>query len=323
MALWFRGEGLKSRVGADVCDAVPRDLQAFLDAHGYVLELFILDGPFVPVLARIRSDSRTYPYQAWGGAAKTTLEDSVRSSALEAVQTSIALSLSEDRYLKWLARPQIRTLDHNMYWHASPAHATSVDESLGTLQNMTSSRLGEPLVWFVDVTPPPLRDELRCVRALSNDYWPLVVSERHGPLELVRGGPTMTPDPDDVREVAAAIVGAFGRNDTDAYFAGFDPRATFLFHTEPELLPNRAAYERLWDLWQQSGWGVVECESSGATVTCFDGGAVFTHTVRTVTQTPEGREETFERESIVFTYDGTRLVAIHEHLSPAPTGATS
>lgn len=128
------------------------------------------------------------------------------------------------------------------------------------------------------------------------------------------------PQPEDVEQAAAAIVAAFARTDTDAYFAGFDPRATFLFHTEPAALPDRAAYERLWAEWREAGWRVVECASTNRAVTTFDGGAVFTHNVRTVTETPDGRDETRERESIVFTFDGDELRAIHEHLSPAPTG---
>lgn len=130
-----------------------------------------------------------------------------------------------------------------------------------------------------------------------------------------------TPQPEDVERAAAAIVAAFARTDTAAYFAGFDPQATFVFYTDATVLPDRAAYERLWSQWLESGWRVVECESSNGAVTTFDGGAVFTHDVRTVTETPDGRDETRERESIVFTLDGADLRAIHEHLSPAPTGA--
>jgi hypothetical protein len=147
------------------------------------------------------------------------------------------------------------------------------------------------------------------------------------------------PQPSDVEQAAARIVAAFARTDSDAYFAGFDPQATFVFHTEPAALPDRAAYERLWAEWLESGWRVVECESSNGAVTTFDGGAVFTHDVRTVTETPDGRDETRERESIVFTFssdaeedpanaaatsNGHHLRAIHEHLfpAPAPAGAT-
>jgi hypothetical protein len=147
------------------------------------------------------------------------------------------------------------------------------------------------------------------------------------------------PQPSDVAQAAARIVAAFARTDTDAYFSGFDPQATFVFHTEPATLPDRAAYERLWAEWLESGWRVVDCESSNGAVTTFDGGAVFTHDVRTVTETPDGRDETHERESIVFTFsadpeadpdsndaagptsNGHHLRAIHEHLSPAPAPA--
>ena len=46
-----------------------------------------------------------------------------------------------------------------------------------------------------------------------------------------------------VMQAALDVVAAFGAHDTERYFAGFAPEATFLFHAEPEILPSRAAYE--------------------------------------------------------------------------------
>lgn len=125
-----------------------------------------------------------------------------------------------------------------------------------------------------------------------------------------------TPDPAAVEAAAAAIVDAFGANDGDRYFDGFAPEATFVFHTEPRRLENRAEYERLWDEWVESGWRVTSCSSSDRRVQVFDGGAVFSHTVDTSVETPDGPESYRERETIVFTADGDRLLAVHEHLSP-------
>lgn len=133
-----------------------------------------------------------------------------------------------------------------------------------------------------------------------------------------------TPTPDKVTAAAGAIVDAFARTDTRAYFDAFDTRATFVFHPEPDVLHDRAAYEELWDSWLASGWRVVGCESSNPHVLTYPGMGIFTHDVRTVTENPGGREETRERESIVFAEVDGQLLAVHEHLSPAPlTGSKS
>ena len=125
-----------------------------------------------------------------------------------------------------------------------------------------------------------------------------------------------TPDAAEVEAAAAAIVDAFAATDGERYFAAFADDAAFVFHTEPTRLDSRAAYERLWSTWVESGWRVVSCASSEPLVQPMPGGAVFSHTVDTTVETAEGRESYRERESIVFAVDGDRLVAVHEHLSP-------
>ena len=128
-----------------------------------------------------------------------------------------------------------------------------------------------------------------------------------------------TPSREEVEAAASAIVEAFAATDGPRYFATFAPDATFVFHTEPARLDDRGAYERLWDEWVASGWRVVSCASSDRHVLVFPGGAVFTHTVDTTAETPDGRDSYRERETIVFRTDPTRgLVAVHEHLSPMP-----
>ncbi|KAA6433881.1 nuclear transport factor 2 family protein [Agrococcus sediminis] len=125
-----------------------------------------------------------------------------------------------------------------------------------------------------------------------------------------------TPDRAEVEAAADAIVEAFAATDGPRYFAAFAADASFVFHTEPARLDDRAAYERLWQEWVDSGWRVVACSSSDRLVQPLPGAAVFTHTVDTTVETGEGRESYRERESIVFAVDGDRLVAVHEHLSP-------
>jgi ketosteroid isomerase-like protein len=135
------------------------------------------------------------------------------------------------------------------------------------------------------------------------------------------------PSRDEVLAAASEIVDAFAATDGDRYFATFAPDATFVFHTEPERLADRAAYERIWAGWVADGWRVVSCTSTDRLVQPFPGGAVFTHSVETTAETGDGPETYRERETIVFRVDGTtdaagpRLIAVHEHLSPMPEPA--
>jgi len=132
------------------------------------------------------------------------------------------------------------------------------------------------------------------------------------------------PDREAVLAAASEIVDAFATTNGDRYFAAFAPEASFLFHTEPERLADRAAYERLWAGWVDGGWRVVSCTSSDPLVQTFPGGAVFTHSVETTVDTGEGTESYRERETIVFRVEAAadaaspRVVAVHEHLSPMP-----
>ncbi|GAA2175635.1 nuclear transport factor 2 family protein [Agrococcus versicolor] len=126
------------------------------------------------------------------------------------------------------------------------------------------------------------------------------------------------PTEQDILDAAAAIVDAFAATDGDRYFALFAPEASFIFHTEPQRLDRREAYEALWREWVASGWRVVSCVSSEQLVTPMPGGAVFSHTVSTSVVTPDGPESYEERETIVFRASSAGLLAIHEHLSPKP-----
>ncbi len=128
-----------------------------------------------------------------------------------------------------------------------------------------------------------------------------------------------TPTEAQVLTAADAIVAAFSATDTDAYFAGFSPDASFIFHPEPARLNSRAEYEQLWASWLASGWRVVSCASSDRLVQPFPGGAVFSHTVATSIDSADGPDSYVERESIIFRLEGDdRLIAVHEHLSTIP-----
>jgi len=128
------------------------------------------------------------------------------------------------------------------------------------------------------------------------------------------------PDLDEAVVLAAAdrLVAAFAATDTTAYFGCFSPDATFVFHTEPARLDDRAAYEALWASWLADGWQVLACASTDRKVQLAGPAAIFTHTVRTTVRPATGAaEESYaERETIVFTRTGAGLGAVHEHLSP-------
>ena len=122
-----------------------------------------------------------------------------------------------------------------------------------------------------------------------------------------------------VLSAAADLVAAFGAHESAAYFGAFAPEATFVFHTTPERLPDRASYERLWRRWEQEdGFRVHGCESSDPIVQLLGDAAVFVHDVTTDLELGGSRETARERETIVFEHRGSRWLAVHEHLSPRP-----
>lgn len=124
-------------------------------------------------------------------------------------------------------------------------------------------------------------------------------------------------DADGVRAAAARIVGAFGAHDTVAYFGGFAPEATFVFHAHPEVLTSRNAYEQVWAGWEAEGFRVHACRSSNARVDLVGTDtAVFVHDVDTDVETAGARETVAERETIVFRRADGGWLAVHEHLSP-------
>jgi ketosteroid isomerase-like protein len=130
-------------------------------------------------------------------------------------------------------------------------------------------------------------------------------------------------DEADALSALDALVEAFSRTDTTAYFACLAPEATFLFHSEPEVITGRAAYRALWDSWVTGGWRVVGCESSDRQVQLLGSAAVVTHRVRTTIRTPEGEQRLDERETVVVARGDDDVVrVVHEHLSVAPSPET-
>jgi ketosteroid isomerase-like protein len=146
------------------------------------------------------------------------------------------------------------------------------------------------------------------------------------------GRPVGTPDrqsaTEDVLAASEACVAAFGAHQVDAYFACFEPSATFLFHTTDRLLRSRAEYEAEWATWEAEGFRVLSCVSSRQQVQLLGDGApgsvaVLTHRVRTEVRPGHGAdpEVQHERETIVWRRgDDGRWRGVHEHLSPDPAG---
>jgi ketosteroid isomerase-like protein len=122
--------------------------------------------------------------------------------------------------------------------------------------------------------------------------------------------------PEEVTSAAERIVAAYSAMDEDAYFASFDPQATFIFHGSPERLTSRGDYEAQWRIWVSEGWKVISCHSSDPFIQIYGTTAVFSHSVATTTEEQGQRATTEERETIVFTRAGTDgIMAVHEHLS--------
>ena len=124
----------------------------------------------------------------------------------------------------------------------------------------------------------------------------------------------------EVLAAGDALVRAFAGGDSAAYFACFAPEATFVFHTTPQRLGSRAAYEALWEKWvTEDGFRVISCTSTDPVVQVLGpDAAVFAHDVATVVEVGGGREQLSERESIVFARRDDVWMAVHEHLSLAP-----
>ena len=121
-----------------------------------------------------------------------------------------------------------------------------------------------------------------------------------------------------VLEAAAKIVADFGSHATAAYFAGFAPSATFIFHTHTERLNSRSEYEALWVKWEtEDGFKVHGCTSSSQLVQMLGtDAAVFSHLVESQVEFAGEVSTVNERETIVFELIDGAWLAVHEHLSP-------
>jgi ketosteroid isomerase-like protein len=126
----------------------------------------------------------------------------------------------------------------------------------------------------------------------------------------------------EVVSAAQKLMTAFAATDTDVYFDCFAPDATFVFHSHPDRLTSRGEYRALWQDWLEEGWRVAECASSNPHIQIAGPCAVFSHDVQTVVDVAGTRETLHERETIIFTRtESGSVLAVHEHLSPAPASS--
>ncbi|MGG5173207.1 YybH family protein [Pseudarthrobacter sp. J1738] len=123
----------------------------------------------------------------------------------------------------------------------------------------------------------------------------------------------------DVIAAAENLIGAFGAGNAERYFACFALDATFVFYTEPQRIASRDDYQQLWQKWIESGWQVLGCVSSNSRIHLAGDAGIFVHDVQTTIEVNGVREVLQERETIVFARnEHGELLAVHEHLSPAP-----
>jgi hypothetical protein len=121
-----------------------------------------------------------------------------------------------------------------------------------------------------------------------------------------------------VRAAANDLIGHFGSGRIDQYFKSFSSQADFIFYTHPQRLTSLSAYQELWKQWEQEfNFEVHSCSSNNQSIRVINNIAIFTHDVTTSISNNDGPQVLHERETIIFSNEGNRWIAIHEHLSPA------
>jgi ketosteroid isomerase-like protein len=124
-----------------------------------------------------------------------------------------------------------------------------------------------------------------------------------------------------VLAAATHLLGVFGQNRVEDYFACFTPDATFIFHGLETRLASIADYRTAWAGWVRDlDLRILGASSQQQTVDFIAPGvALFTHSVKVKASTTGGIDNRRERETVVFVRqpDG-RWLGVHEHLSKDP-----
>lgn len=123
----------------------------------------------------------------------------------------------------------------------------------------------------------------------------------------------------DALTAAMAIIENFGKHRSAEYFAGFAEDATFIFHSTPDFLESRVAYESLWRQWElERGFKVARCIPTNRDIQLRGDVAIFSHDVETRVEIDGNTETLLERETMVLENQPTGWICIHEHLSAMP-----
>jgi uncharacterized protein (TIGR02246 family) len=121
-----------------------------------------------------------------------------------------------------------------------------------------------------------------------------------------------------VRKAYDRLMSAFVGGDTDAYFDCFHDDASFIFPGEPSL-ESLAEYRSAWARWEQEGLRFTDVVADDVRIRVTGDTAVVTHRMQTTTIAGETTTVERERETIVFSKQGDRWLAVHEHMSPEET----
>jgi ketosteroid isomerase-like protein len=124
-----------------------------------------------------------------------------------------------------------------------------------------------------------------------------------------------------VLAAASHLLGVFGENRVEDYFACFTTDATFIFHGLDHRLASIAEYRAAWTGWVRDlHLRILGASSQQQTVDFIAPGvALFTHSVQVKASTKNGIEQRRERETVVFVRQpDDRWLGVHEHLSKDP-----
>lgn len=207
MRFWYSKEYQKSRaVNIDDLLRLEPVIMKFLNSLGYeVIAFEISRYNCVHIfLVFAKQNDGVYPFSACAAGTGFSNDMALSAALLELIQTILALSTQGQQYMAWHKNgSQILSLDHHMFYYASSNFANLPIQHLCTIwnniepYNFLSQKVGnfQDLIEeftedgveidVVDLTPPPISMEAACVRVLSKQFWPLIVSEKHGPLEIV------------------------------------------------------------------------------------------------------------------------------------------
>lgn len=124
-----------------------------------------------------------------------------------------------------------------------------------------------------------------------------------------------------VLAAAGHLLGVFGENRVEDYFACFTPDATFIFHGLDHRLASLADYRSAWAGWVRDlDLRILGAAAQQQTVDFIAPGvALYTHSVQVKVSTKNGVEQRRERETVVFVRQSDqRWLGVHEHLSKDP-----